>query len=126
MKVRFITPYYGVKGMRLLTLPCLAAEFAPYCDVELCDQNVEAVDFSDCDMVGISLLVYNAPLGYEIAARFREKGIPVGNYTSSQGDPRDFDERRILGPGGELTTFYESLGLTRLESVPDSKAEVGD
>jgi len=77
MKVRFITPYYGVKGMRLLTLPCLAAEFSPYCDVELCDQNVEEVDFSDCDMVGISLLVYNAPVGYEIAASFRERGIPV-------------------------------------------------
>ncbi|MFC1532827.1 2-hydroxyacyl-CoA dehydratase [Thermodesulfobacteriota bacterium] len=46
----------------------------------------------------------------------REKGIPVGNYNSSQGDPRDFDERRILGPNGELPTFYESLGLTRLES----------
>jgi radical SAM superfamily enzyme YgiQ (UPF0313 family) len=77
MKIRFITPYYGVKGMRLLTLPCLAAEFSPYCDVELCDQNVEEVDFSDCDMVGISLLVYNAPIGYEIARRFRDRGIPV-------------------------------------------------
>jgi radical SAM superfamily enzyme YgiQ (UPF0313 family) len=77
MKVRFITPYYGVKGQRLLTLPCLAAEFSPYCDVEVCDQNVEEVDYSDCDMVGISLLVYNAPIGYEIAKRFRERGIPV-------------------------------------------------
>ncbi len=46
----------------------------------------------------------------------RERGIPVGKYTSSQGDPRDFDERRILGPGGELPIFYESLGLTRLEN----------
>ena len=77
MKVRFITPYYGVKGQRLLTLPCLAAEFEPYCDVELCDQNVEQIDYSDCDLVGISLLIYNAPLGYEIARRFRERGIPV-------------------------------------------------
>ena len=77
MKVRFITPYYGVKGMRMLTLPCLGAEFSPFCDVELCDQNVEEIDYSDCDMVGISLLVYNAPLGYEIAGKFREKGIPV-------------------------------------------------
>jgi radical SAM superfamily enzyme YgiQ (UPF0313 family) len=61
----------------LLTLPCLAAEFAPWCDVEVNDQNVEPVDYSDCDLVGISLLVYNAPLGYEIARRFRERGIPV-------------------------------------------------
>ncbi len=54
----------------------------------------------------------------------RERGIPVGHYTSSQGDPRDFDERRILGPGGELPTFYESLGLTRMEPFAASKAEV--
>lgn len=47
----------------------------------------------------------------------QEHGIPVGVYVSSQGDPRDFDERRILGPGGELPTFYESLGLTKLENV---------
>ncbi|MFC1820448.1 2-hydroxyacyl-CoA dehydratase, partial [Thermodesulfobacteriota bacterium] len=43
----------------------------------------------------------------------QEKGIPVGVYYSSQGDPRDFDEKRILGERGELPTFYESLGLTR-------------
>ncbi len=56
------------------------------------------------------------PNTLEARVLLQEKGIPVGTYTSSQGDPRDFDERRILGPGGELTTFYESLGLTRLES----------
>jgi radical SAM superfamily enzyme YgiQ (UPF0313 family) len=63
--------------MRLLTLPCLAAEFSRYCAVEVCDQNIEEIDYSDCDMVGISLLVYNAPIGYEIAKRFRDRGIPV-------------------------------------------------
>ncbi len=56
----------------------------------------------------------------------RERGIPVGNYTSSQGDPRDFEERRIMGPGGELPTFYESLGLTRLEDVAPSKAQISE
>jgi len=54
----------------------------------------------------------------------RERGIPVGNYTASEADPREFDERRILGPGGELPTFFESLGLTRLESAEPLKAEV--
>jgi len=77
MKVRFITPYYGVKGVRILTLPALAAEFSPWCDVEVCDQNVEEIDYSDCDMVGISLVVYNAPIGYEIAKKFMDRGIPV-------------------------------------------------
>ena len=59
-------------------------------------------------------------------AYIREKGIPVANYTSSQGDPRDFDERRILGPGGELPTFYESLGLSRLESAESARPEADD
>ncbi len=53
---------------------------------------------------------------HESRLYLQEKGIPVGIYTASQGDPRDFDERRILGPGGELPTFYESLGLTRLDA----------
>jgi benzoyl-CoA reductase subunit B len=44
-----------------------------------------------------------------------EKGIPVGTYSASQGDPRDFDEPRVLGDGGDLPTFYETLGLTRLK-----------
>ncbi len=62
----------------------------------------------------------------EASAYLRERGIPVGKYTSAQGDPRDFDERRILGPGGELPTFYESLGLTRMESVESSHPEASE
>ncbi len=67
-------------------------------------------------------------VAFEAGTYCRERGIPVGNYTSSQGDPRDFDERRILGPGGELPTFYESLGLTRLDSTvhPRLHVEVSD
>ncbi len=52
---------------------------------------------------------------FESCLYLRKKGIPLGTYTSSQGDPRDFDEGRIVGAGGELPTFYESLGLTRIE-----------
>ena len=39
-----------------------------------------------------------------------EKGVPVGTYSCPQGDPREFDERRVYR---DLNTFYESLGLTR-------------
>lgn len=108
MKVRFITPYYGVKGQRLLTLPCLAAEFEPYCDVELCDQNVGPIDYSDCDLVGISTLVYNAPLGYEIGRRFRERGIPVimgGSWPSVSPD--------LVAPHCDCVVVGEVEGLGR-------------
>lgn len=53
----------------------------------------------------------------EARVYLQEQGIPVRVYVSSQGDPRDFDERRILGPGGELPTFYESLGLIKIDNV---------
>ena len=87
MKMRFITPFYGVKGLRILTLPVLAAEFGQYADVEICDENVEPIDESPAEMVGISLLVYNAPRGFEIASRFREQGAKVilgGTYPTLQ------------------------------------------
>jgi radical SAM superfamily enzyme YgiQ (UPF0313 family) len=89
MKFRFITPYYGVKGLRILTLPVLAAEFGRYADVEVCDENVEPVDYSRVDVVGISLLVYNAPRGFKMARRFRQQGAKVilgGTYPSLQPD----------------------------------------
>jgi len=108
MKVKFITPYYSVKGVRLLTLPMLAAEFAPYCDVEVYDQNVEEIDYSDCDMVGISLFVYNAPIGYEIAERFRDRGIPVifgGSWPTVSPE-------RVL-PHGDAVVVGEVEGLGR-------------
>lgn len=87
MRIRLITPYYGVKGLRILTLPVLAAEFGAYADVEILDQNVEPIDYSPVDVVGISLLVYNAPLGFKIAERFRRGGAKVifgGTYPSLQ------------------------------------------
>ena len=77
MKVRFIAPYYGVKGYRVLTLPSLAAEFEQYCDVVLNDQNVEPLDTSDVDFVGITCFIYNLPFAVKIAETFRERGIPV-------------------------------------------------
>ena len=116
MKVRFITPYYGVKGVRILTLPALAAEFSPWCDVEAIDQNVEEIDYSDCDMVGISLLVYNAPVGYEIAKKFRERGIPVlmgGTWPSVSPD--------MVAPYCDAVVVGEVEGLGK-QIIDDLKA----
>ena len=87
MRIRFITPFYGVKGLRILTLPVLAAEFGRYADVDVCDENVDPLDESPVDVVGISLLVYNAPHGFRIAERFRRQGAKVifgGTYPTLQ------------------------------------------
>lgn len=77
MKIRLIAPFVGVKGYRTLTLPCLAAEFEPFCDVEVNDQNVEEIDDSDVDLVGITVFIYNLPFAAKIAEKFRAKGVPV-------------------------------------------------
>ena len=56
----------------------------PEVDTRIVDEDVGPVDFdTDADLIGISLMTYNAPRAYEIADRFRsEKGKPVilGGY----------------------------------------------
>lgn len=47
-------------------------------EVILTDENIEDIDFDiACDMVGISAMTSYVNRGYEIADRFREKGVPV-------------------------------------------------
>jgi radical SAM superfamily enzyme YgiQ (UPF0313 family) len=64
-----------------LTLTTLASLIPPEIDMELTliDEGIEEVDYAalDADLVGISIITGTAPRGYEIAARFRARGIPV-------------------------------------------------
>jgi len=61
-----------------LTLPLLAALTPPEHSVRLIDESVEDVDFdAGVDLVGVSLLTFLAPRGYEIADRFRQRGVKV-------------------------------------------------
>ena len=47
-------------------------------EVEIIDENIEKIDFDkDVDLVGITTMTASSPRAYEIADRFREKGIPV-------------------------------------------------
>ncbi len=47
-------------------------------EVVLTDENIEPVDFDrDADLVGISAMTSYVRRGYEIADRFRERGVPV-------------------------------------------------
>lgn len=52
-------------------------------DIEFYDDRVEPVDFGvDADLVGIGIETYSAKRGYQIAEKFRERGIPIifGGY----------------------------------------------
>ena len=47
-------------------------------EVVLTDENIETIDFDlKCDLVGISAMTSYVNRGYEIADRFRAKGVPV-------------------------------------------------
>jgi len=61
-----------------LSLLAVAAVTPPEVEIELIDENVEEIDFNkEADLVGITSMTATAPRAYEIANRFREKGISV-------------------------------------------------
>ncbi|MEW5733208.1 MAG: radical SAM protein [Thermodesulfobacteriota bacterium] len=77
MHIRLIETSLAIGRYRQVRLPTVAAELAPYCDVSINDENIEPVDFSPADAVGITAQAYNAPRAVAIAAEFRRRGIPV-------------------------------------------------
>lgn len=99
MKIRLIDPAYDhpyvshsqkvIKTIWFahLTLTTLAALTPPDIEVKITDENVEPIDFEeDVDLVGITGMVMHAPRAYQIAQRFRQRGIPVvmgGPHASS-------------------------------------------
>lgn len=78
MRIRLIQPPLVQPLYRQLTMPVVGAELAAAgLEVETCDENVEDLDESDVDLVGITVHAYNAPRAVEIARGFRARGIPV-------------------------------------------------
>jgi len=61
-----------------MSLPVLASLTPPDVDVHLVDEHVEPTDLDEpADLVAISCMTAAAPRGYEIADRFRDRGVPV-------------------------------------------------
>src|SRR5437867_7745369 len=63
-----------------LTLTTLAALVPPElrAEVTLVDEGIAEIDPAvETDLVGISAITGTAPRAYELAARFRRRGIPV-------------------------------------------------
>ena len=99
MKIRLIDPAYEhpyishsqsvIKTIWFahLTLTTLAALTPPDIEVKITDENVEPIDFEeDVDLVGVTGMIMHAPRAYQIAKRFRQRGIPVvmgGPHASS-------------------------------------------
>ncbi|MBR5090964.1 MAG: B12-binding domain-containing radical SAM protein [Ruminiclostridium sp.] len=92
MKITFVLPaigkkpgkkYIGTWKMEPLTIAVLKALTPSDVQTELFDDRIELIDYgTDTDLVCITVETYTAKRSYRIAARFRERGIPVvmGGY----------------------------------------------
>ena len=92
MKITFILPaigkkpgkkYIGTWKMEPLTIATLKALTPAGIETELFDDRIELIDYNtSTDLVCITVETYTAKRSYNIAAKFRERGIPVvlGGY----------------------------------------------
>ena len=97
MKITFILPaigkkqgqkYIGTWKMEPLTIAVLKALTPSDIETEFFDDRIELIDYDTrTDLVCITVETYTARRSYQIAARFRERGIPVvmGGYQHPGG-----------------------------------------
>ena len=58
-----------------LSLATVAGLTPPDIDVEICDENIEAIDYDKaCDIVGLTAYLMQGPRAFQIAAEFRKRG----------------------------------------------------
>jgi radical SAM superfamily enzyme YgiQ (UPF0313 family) len=84
-------PRRAMLRFSVLPLTAVAALTPHEHQVQIVDENVEALDFdTDCDVVGITFMTTLAPRAYEIAAHFRRHGrIVVGGGYHATLCPED-------------------------------------
>ncbi len=119
-----------------LTLPYLAALAPKEWEVTLIDEQLTDVDFdAPVDVVAITTWTMNSLRAYEIADRFRERGVPVligGPHTffhdeeaAEHCDAVGAGEGEVIFPqmlqdaaAGRLKRFYRSESFHSLENLP--------
>lgn len=126
-----------------LTLKQLAALTPSEHDIELVDERCEPIDFSkDYDLVALSSLTYNAPRGYEVAQKFKEKGSTVvyGGYHASllPDEVKQHVDSVVIGEAelswprlledlqrGTLQPFYRAERFVNPEEIPAARHDIG-
>ncbi len=103
-RMRLVQPAIAIPRYRQLRMPVVAAEFSPYCDVEINDENIEKVDYSGTDIVGLTCQTYNAYRAFYISEQFRKRGV-----------------RTILG--GVFATAMPGRALEHFDSVVVGEVE---
>jgi radical SAM superfamily enzyme YgiQ (UPF0313 family) len=150
VKLLLITPgwptgsLWGELGFKFpsLSFAALAAVTPPHWEVELCDENIERINFAaNTDLVAITAMTPQAPRAYEIADKFRERKVPVvmgGFHVSNLPDEgiRHADAI-VVGEGetvwpllltdferGSLQRMYRSDSPVGMEEVPIARREI--
>jgi radical SAM superfamily enzyme YgiQ (UPF0313 family) len=148
LKIRLIDPAYEhpyishtqkvIKNIWFarLTLTMLAALTPPDVEVKITDENVEPIDFEeDVDLVGVTGMVMHAPRAYQIAQKFRQRGIPVvmgGPHASSlPHEAKEHVDAVVIGEAedvwegviedfknGCLKPFYKADAFCSMERLP--------
>ncbi len=154
MKIRLIDPAYEhpfvshsqkvIKTIWFarLTLTTLAALTPPGIEVKITDENVESIDFEEeVDLVGITGMVMHAKRVYEIAKRFRDRGIPVvmgGPHASScSTEAKEHVDSVVIGEAetvwiglindlqmGHLKPYYKGEGYCSMRELPPPRLDL--
>lgn len=147
MKVVFVQPAVGHKPgratypqtwiMEPLWAATVAALLPPDCERALMDDRLGEVDYSvDADLVLLSVECYTARRAYEIAGKFRARGIPVAlggfHVTLNPDEASAYADTVMLGSAeslweelwqdlrrGKLNSKYEDKGPPRFGPLPD-------
>lgn len=150
MKILLVMPHPSKKrsifsrfNYPSLTLQQVAAITPPEHDIEIVDERYESINFDKkYDLVGISCLTYNSIRGYEIAAIFRKKRIPVifGGYHASlmPDEVKQYADSIVIGEAeltwpqllrdfekGELKPLYKADRLVNPEEIPPARHDIG-
>jgi radical SAM superfamily enzyme YgiQ (UPF0313 family) len=119
-------PKRAMLRFSVLSLTLVAALTPRRHTVRIVDENVEPLDFSsDVDLVGITFMTALAPRAYEIAARFRARGVfVVGGGFHPTLCPAEASEHLDAVVVGDAEGAWESL-LQDFEAGRPRKLYVG-
>ncbi len=125
-----------------LSLTTVAALTPKEIEVAITDENVEIIDFDEeVDMVGLTAMTMHATRAYEIADRFRERGITVvmgGLHASSlPHEAKEHVDAVVIGEAehvwgdllsdfqnGQLKPFYKSDHFCSLKNQPHPRLDL--
>ncbi len=119
-----------------LSLAMVAAITPSDVEVAITDENVDTVDFDeDVDLVGLTAMTMHAPRAYEIAQKFRSRGVPVvmgGIHASTLSEEvKEHVDAVVIGEAeniwgnliddfkkGNLKPYYRAESYCSLKNLP--------